>query len=675
MKKLLSYRGAVLALGAFAAVSFISSAQDAAPEKLWFLNTNRHAKASYDVTDADHIKFGTSRFEIHYTPESGKEMKDYTYRKNGAFLWSDPGRIVYKPSNWNSNDYTKETSRWCYQRSMESEHFIVFWDKDFGADPTKAKSGYSFNPKTLLNNGEKCFKVYAEELGFIEPGNSATDDYKIHMYVYYQTDWKAEGSGYDHKVGSFNVSPGAVDSRSGQTVAHEIGHTFQYLVKCDLGEPHGFDYGYGANASGGNGWWESCANWQAYRVYPNLKFEQDFYAAYKGQYHLNLMHETLRYQNMFIQDWWVQKHGDKIIGRLWREAERPEDPVEAYMRITGTNFEDFTNETYEYCARLATWDIDGIRNQGKNHIGELTAKLHESAEAEGWWEPDADYCPENFGYNIIAMRIPEAGTVVKADFKGIAGADGYRKIKVDKAGWRYGFVAYTANGERVYSPTQSDAEGTAEITVPEGCRNLWMIVMGAPKEYWRHAWDDNASNDEQWPYRVKFENSSPDGMFRTYGEYPADYERKDAVVKYNAELKYNSSSYTSVRVQYDMDEISKALGLSTEQMKAIKVGAGNQVRFVGISSDGSFTEKTTTSTSSSTCYGHWFDKEGNVCGYGSDAIIFAEMYPDKYGCYVGQYPGRLKTGQPYVVRQGIVYTDDAGKEYKAVMEVNLKVIP
>ena len=33
--------------------------------------------------------------------------------------------------------------------------------------------------------------------------------------------------------------------------------------------------------------------------------------------------------------------------------------------------------------------------------------------------------------------------------------------------------------------------------------------MGAPTQYWRHLWDDDASNDEQWPYEVTFENTQP----------------------------------------------------------------------------------------------------------------------------------------------------------------------
>jgi hypothetical protein len=122
-----------------------------------------------------------------------------------------------------------------------------------------------------------------------------------------------------------------------------------------------------------------------------------------------------------------------------------------------------------------------------------------------------------------------------------------------------------------------------------------------------------------------------------------------------------------------MDAISQALGLSTAQMRSVKVGTANKVRFVGVSSTGAIANSTTTSTSSATCFGHWFNQSGNVCGYDSNARIFAEFYPDKYGCYVGQYPGRLKRGNTYIVRQAIIYTHTDGKEYRATMQVNLTV--
>ena len=156
--------------------------------------------------------------------------------------------------------------------------------------------------------------------------------------------------------------------------------------------------------------------------------------------------------------------------------------------------------------RMATWDIDGVRDRAAHRIGQHKTYLHRSAADRNWWEVDSAHCPQNFGYSIINMNKVAAGTVIKANFKGIAGAKGYRSISVNRAGWRYAFVALSNDGTRTYGEVQRDAEGVAMLTVPADVKNIFFVVMGAPTYYWRHPWDDNPSNDEQWPYQVKFEN-------------------------------------------------------------------------------------------------------------------------------------------------------------------------
>ncbi len=261
------------------------------------------------------------------------------------------------------------------------------------------------------------------------------------------------------------------------------------------------------------------------------------------------------------------------------------------------------------------------------------------------------------------------------NFKGVAGVPGYRSINVDKAGWRYGFVAQTEDGDRVYGDMYSDEEGMAEMVLPINTKRAWFVVLGAPIEHWHHPWDDDPSNDEQWPYQVTFENCAAAGTTRTYGEYPDDYARKDTTVVIEANLAA-ANDYSSVNVQYDMDAISQALGISTAQMKAIKrnsSGSNGSVVFAGISGNGNVNYNTTTTTSSNTCYGHWFSKEGNVVGYDNSAAIYAEMYPESYVCKVGQYPGRLTKGKTYIIRQSVIYIHTDGHQYRATMEVHLNV--
>lgn len=616
------------------------------------------------------IRLYTDRFSKGYLERSLTSILDGD-DMDGRIMFQNPGRILWHPSTYAGNNYQSNSSQWSFQRSMESEHFVLFWEKGFGDDPTKASSSYRFNPVSVLQQAENIWDTYVTKLGFLKPGNSTTDTYKIQLYVLYQTEWRADASGVDMKTGIGHVSPGAIGARGGHTVAHEIGHTFQYLVSADLGMSHGYNYGYGTDASGGNGWWESCANWQAYKVYPGRQFtDGEYFEGHLPKCHLNIMHEAWRYENCFVQDYWCMKHGQDFIGRLWRESYKPEDPVQTYKRLNNLTQEELNAELYEGFARMATWDIDGIREQARHRIGQHQSHLHRTAANDGTWAVDSAYCPQNYGYNIINLNTAAPGTVVKANFKGIAGSAGYRAINLNNAGWRYGFVAYTSGGETVYGEMGKEKEGVATLTIPANCQKLFFVVMGAPSTYWRHPWDDNAANDEQWPYEVKFENTN---LYGEFDAYPADYQPRDTVVYIDAELAYDAYSYTSTRVQYDMAAVSQALGLSTAQMKAVGRTATSNPRFVGISSTGAITTGTTTSTSSNTCYGHWFNSSGNVCGYDSSAMIFAEFYPDKYGCYVGQYPGKLTRNKTYTIRQAIQY-QKGGKWYTATMVVRLKVV-
>lgn len=684
----------------------IMQAQEQKPDTIWYKYADRFCSESFTkITNYDSITFTDQAMKLWTTVGGYTYSTDKKYPSEACeWHFSPRQRHIAKPGQYSNVDYNSENSKWCFARSMESEHYICFWEKGLKLNGNVVSG---VNIKTLLANAEKIWDVYVNKLGFLEPGKSVTDKTKIHMYIVNQTDWRADGSGENGteyyysgttkksrsvSVPLFHCNPSAATARGGHTPAHEIGHTFQYLVSADLGTTHGFKYGFDANASewSGNCWWEDCANWQAYKVYPERQFtDGEYFEQYMNKHHQNIMHEDSRYANCFYHDYWCMKHGMNAVGRVWRESIKPEDPMEAYMRIFKLSLDDFAAEMYDCFARMATWDIDGVRDRAKHRIGAHLQRLVEPSKAladaklngnrSDWWVVDPDFCPQNFGYNINPLKVPEAGTTVKVTFRGITGSSNYRNINTTEAGWRYGLVAYTSSGERVYSPMMSDAkDGIAEITIPEGCTNLWLVVMGAPKSYWRHEWDDNTSNDEQWPYAVSFEGTNPLGASRTYEEFAEDYARKDTTVVINANLTYDASNYSSVRVQYDTDAISEALGLSTAQLKGIKrndtTANVGDIRFAGVNADGKTMQfNTTTSTSTNLCYGHWFNLSGNVCNYDGSAAIFAEMYPEKFGCYVGQYPGRLTRNKTYIIRQAVVYTHTDGKNYTATMEVHLKI--
>ena len=200
---------------------------------------------------------------------------------------------------------------------------------------------------------------------------------------------------------------------------------------------------------------------------------------------------------------------------MWRESQRYEDPIQVYKRMNNLTQEQFNDELMEGYMRMATWDIDGVRERAKHRIGQHKKYIYKVTGQDNTYTTSPSTCIQNYGYHITNMNVPAAGTVVKANFTGLTDATGYRYVNIDKAGWRYGFVALQQDGTRTYGEIKKDKEGVAEITVPANCTNLFFVVMGAPTEHWSHPWTsgkaskDWSQNDEQWPYKVKFENANP----------------------------------------------------------------------------------------------------------------------------------------------------------------------
>ena len=240
------------------------------------------------------------------------------------------GKLIYIPDELQSNDFTKEESQWSYYRMDYSDNFIVFWEKGFGSNPfTVTDQALRVDIKDLLEKAELFYDVNVNKLKFVETGKSNTDKYRMMIFLKYQSEWLATGSGYDDIIGALWVNPSTCQP-VGSTIAHEVGHSFQYQTYCDNPTSGcGWRYGFGENEEGGNCFWEQCAQWQAYQIYHEERFNNYNFDEYLLSCYKHPLHEAPRYANYFIQDYWCMKHGIEFIGKLWREARRPEDPIEA----------------------------------------------------------------------------------------------------------------------------------------------------------------------------------------------------------------------------------------------------------------------------------------------------------------------------------------------------------
>ncbi|WP_320019053.1 DUF6055 domain-containing protein [Labilibaculum manganireducens] len=404
----------------------------------------------------------------------------------------------YPASIWNveqDNDYQNSASQFSVARMKETANLVAFWESKFGNDPSKtADTEYRFQLDDLIEESEKMYKFYRDSLKFVEKGNSLTDKYRMNFYIYYSNEGTVYGGGAENKIGAMWLTPNRIKTKPYAAMAHEMGHAFQYMVSCD--GKWGFTSGNNVSI------FEMTSQYMLFQFYPNwMELENYHFDNFMLNTHKAFLHEDNMYCSPYILEYWSDKHGIDFIGKLWNKAINGEDPVMTYQRITKIDQAAFNNEILDAAQKFMTWDMDRIRPYAKNYANKHTCAF--KSIGDGWYRIAENRCPQNYGYNGIRLEVPASGTEIRLDFEGIAGADGYNAVNVDKVGWGYAFVAVKTNGERVYGTPNFNSIGKALFTVPENTSYLWLVVTGAPSEHWIHNNDGFSGNDEQWPYKIK----------------------------------------------------------------------------------------------------------------------------------------------------------------------------
>lgn len=440
----------------------------------------------------------------------------------------------YKPNEFGGMNLSKSSSKWCWQRSAESEHFIVFWEKGFGDDPNSPRVALNMRVDIddLLKKAERFYSINAEQLGFEPVG------YKIQIYLLYQTEWLATGAGYDNKAGALWVNPSTCHP-VGSTIAHEIGHTFQYMIYCNQiasgmedNYQSGFRYGY-PESNGGNGFWEQTAQWQSLVAYPNEIFTGYHMDTWFNNYNRAFEHEWIRYQSYWLFFYLTDKHGNDTVSRIWKESRYPEDALSCYTRLyLDGDVQALYDVLYDYASKMATFDIDVVRDYAEDWRERYRTVLYDTED--GYRQAAYSSCPGVTGFNVIRLdipgNIPGAGKKISVDFAGLGdGAplnaadegsymkeekvvgktDTYNKTGVAPS-WRFGFVALLDDGSRVYGDMNRADMGSAahaDFDVPENAVEVYMVVLGAAEKYVVHPWDENDLNDAQAPYKVRITGS------------------------------------------------------------------------------------------------------------------------------------------------------------------------
>lgn len=602
--------------------------------------------------------------------------------------------LLYKEVD-TDNKYT-----WSKTRSKESENFIVYWDKYYGNTiPTNASSTYKVDIDDLLKKAESFYALNVGKLAFCDESNSKVSKYKMMILLNHTTEWICVGAGYDNTIGALWLSPSTCKP-VGHSVAHEVGHSFQYQCYCDLGGNAGFRGAIGT----GSTFWEQTAQWQANQSYPAEIWNQSW-GIFRNTANYATTHEWMRYQSYWWHYYLTEKYGIDFMGKIWRhKATKSADANEVFMELMGYDVNQLYKEYFDYAMKMATLDLDVCRNGAAPYIGTYTYNF----VTLGGTKHQVAYssCPQSTGFNIIPLSVPKAGTEISTDFTSLkstatlANGDPVQyfngeskfvnfatskkfyncysatgnKATYNKRGFRLGYVALLNDGTRQYlyedkvycaDGTSGNCTETVSAVVPEGTKRLFLVVVPAPSVYHQHKWDNDTqntpdqiiANDDQWPYTVEFNGTNISGVANISDDLPIS----DATITYDVYFKKDATAHSGTTFKIE-GEAAAALGTAF-QMQANEVGSkfagwtssgpkSGQVMFYGVNANGNISN----SGSSANGYGHWFDASGNKCAYAS-GYLYSEFDNNSMTFTIGQYPNRLTSGKNYTIRQAMKYND------------------
>ena len=513
-------------------------------------------------------------------------------------------------------DPLKSSSLYYFGRSRQSEHFIIFWDKDYGTtSPDAAASPYHLDTKAFLDWCEEIYAYYVNTLKFIHltpAEKSWLDQYKFQVFLWHDTTWAAYGSGpEDNITGCLWVNPEAANSRS--TVAHEIGHSFQYQVACDLilnkkatdiwQTAFRYDQGKGSD------FWEQTAQWMAYQMVPEETFTNYNFAEFCDNAHRHFAHEDMRYGSYFFHYYWVDKYGLDAVSKVWHTARRPKDSLESYMSAFSLTLDEFNAQVYDYAARVATWDFGQIRDAGARYAGAVSWQGADLGD--GYWKVDPSKAPEATGFNLIRLAATP-GQELTMDFAGLPNEAGYNPSgDASQAGWTLGFVslgedlATRTYSESVTATAATDHAATLQWTVPAGARSVWAVVACTPTTYITHLWDDNNSNDRHWPYKVRV-RADGEALHLNEEEFTYSWKMADQTISVEVDVNVDQiasrNTYEIGYFELPVDQVNTFIGADVRTL--------DENSFYGVNADG-------TKIPEFTSYkpGMWVDLDGKPCSY------------------------------------------------------------
>jgi hypothetical protein len=614
----------------------------------------------------------------------------------------NPDTLLYKESDPDGK-YT-----WSKTRSVESDNVIIFWDKYYKVAPDKlsANDWNYVDIPDLLKKCEAFFDLEINKLGFVDATKSNLSKYKVMVLMNYSKpgDWACYGGGYDFVVSALWLNA-ATCKPVGHSVAHEVGHSFHYMC---YGEHSGHkdsstdNTGFHLQCGNGQTIWEQTAQWQANQSYPELMYDQSI-SVFRKSHNYAFSHEWHRYQSYWFHYYLCQHYNDiTTVAQVWNQPMTGQkqgngtDFNQALMALKGLDATGLFRLYYDYAARCATWDLDACKPYRDPYIGDFDYRCVQTADKT--YQVALASTPQSTGFNVIPLKVPEAGTRITTHFSALRAASKLaegdpsemmngetswaatgrttyiRPTSPSQRAFRLGYVALMADGSRQYFNEDSlYCQGTSEVTedvvmtVPAGVSRLWLIVSPAPKKYTEHRWLEKSDNAEHWPYRFELDGTDIGDRATVYVPSVIDgREVADITLTYQVNLP-QLNSYASVPVSVSgnaLAQLGTAFQLQTSELASKLVGysaagpkAGKMMFYPLHPKDLTLVNNGSTANG----YGHWFNASGAVSDW-NGGFLYSELDASSMTFNIGQYPNKVKKGEDYTIGQAFRYKASTGKE-------------
>ncbi len=378
-----------------------------------------------------------------------------------------PGKKIYIPRDLRGNDFENDSAQWSYSRMALTDNFVIFWEKGFGKDinnpPRLEGRPMRVDIENMKQKLERFYQFYRDTLQFIGAGSNA-DKYRMMVMINYSLEGTAYGGDYDEVIGAFWSAPNRLQDMPLNTVAHELGHSFQMQVHCDR-KVQAKARGERLERWSGGGFFEMTSQWMLWHVNPNwVRDELYHWDAYRRTPHKAFLHWENVYHSPYVLEWWSQNYGLEVIGNIYKEGKGHESPVEVMMRLTKMNASQFNDNLFEAHRHTIFLDFKHARNETRPFAG-------------NWPQLPEAGAPEPGGFDARKLPVPDKGKRIKVEFQG--------HTEDANEGWRYGFVALMDDGTCQYSPIYKKGRARVSYKAPKdkAVRELYLVVMNAPQNW------------------------------------------------------------------------------------------------------------------------------------------------------------------------------------------------